>query len=768
MADVRYRGNKHKQPALVARDGPLDQKINAALNNRSTTQWRLAFAVIVALAFATRFYRIDFPSKVVFDEVHFGKFASYYLQRTYFFDVHPPLAKLALAFAGWVIGYDGHFHFDNIGDDYIVNKVPYIGLRAMPALLGSLTVPVVFLTMKESGYGLPACVVAASMVLFDNAHIAQDRLILLDAMLVFSMSCSIYCYVRFYRQRRHPFSKAWWTWLFLTGTALSCVMSTKYVGLFSYVTLGFAVAIDLWELLDVRKGLSMKQFLRHFYARALGLVIMPFLLYLFWFYVHFAILTRSGPGDEFMSPEFQETLSDNIMMAESYPINYFDTITLRHKDTKAYLHSHLNNYPLRYDDGRVSSQGQQVTGYPFNDTNNQWKIVPATPFEGGEVKGIPVKHSQAFKLIHTLTDTVLLTHDVASPLYATNQEFTTVSQELAAGERDADTHFQLQLVSGKNEQWRTKAGLCKLVHVPTKVNMWSDAAPLPDWGFKQQEINGNKKATDSGNIWYPESIVDLNDPARMVKAERKVKKLPFLTKYLETQRLMFYHNSMLTSSHPYASGPINWPFLLRGVSFWTKDDTKQQIYLVGNVFGWWLAIATLAVLSGVLAADQIALRRGQDVLPRMTRVRLYNSTGFFLLCWAAHYLPFFLMGRQLFLHHYLPAHLASSLVTGAMVQFIFSRIGRKQVSLFALDDKLVQQSPFKKDSKEDSTVSASVMVERDENSLLIWAVTGLLVIGLATAFVHFAPITYGLPGLTVPQALKRQVLSSWDMHYLKP
>src|SRR6202012_4682523 len=55
-----------------------------------------------------------------------------------------------------------------------------------------------------------------------------------------------------------------------------------------------------------------------------------------------------------------------------------------------------------------------------------------------------------------------------------------------------------------------------------------------------------------------------------------------------------------------------------------------------------------------------------------TRSRLYNSTGFFFLCWAAHYFPFYLMGRQLFLHHYLPAHLASCLVTGALVEFIFN------------------------------------------------------------------------------------------------
>jgi dolichyl-phosphate-mannose--protein O-mannosyl transferase len=35
----------------------------------------------------------------------------------------------------------------------------------------------------------------------DNAHIAQDRLILLDAALCLFMINSLYCYIRFYKER---------------------------------------------------------------------------------------------------------------------------------------------------------------------------------------------------------------------------------------------------------------------------------------------------------------------------------------------------------------------------------------------------------------------------------------------------------------------------------------------------------------------------------------------------------------------------------------
>ena len=706
---------------------------------------------------------------------------------------------------GWFVGYDGHFLFDNIGDSYIANKVPYVAFRAMPALLGALTVPTVFLIMWESGYSLPAAVVAAGLVLFDNAHIGQTRLILLDATLVYAMSMSILCYVRFYKMRHEPFSQKWWKWLLLTGVALSCVISTKYVGVFSFFTIGSAVAIDLWDLLDVkRKGgaLSLPEFGKHFAARAVGLIVVPFIIYLFWFQVHFSILTRSGPGDDFMTPAFQETLADNVMSAQSVGIEYFDSISMKHKETKTYLHSHPDRYPLRYDDGRVSSQGQQVTGYPYNDTNNYWQIFPGDIIDPeNQEPGRQVKNGDLVKLRHLVTDSYLLSHDVASPYYPTNQEFTTVALDQANGERYNDTLFEIKIENGKpGQQLKSVSGHFKLIHAPTRVAMWTHTTPLPDWAYKQAEINGNKNLQQSSNIWYVEEVPSIpEDSPRNIKEEKKVKTLPFFKKYIELQRAIFYHNNALTSSHPYASQPIQWPFLLRGVSFWTQNDTRQQIYFLGNPIGWWLASSLLAVFAGIIGADQLSQRRGIDslderkssMLPLLqipikniilnlertigTRSRLYNSTGFFFLCWAAHYLPFYLMGRQLFLHHYLPAHLASALVTGALLEFIFN------LDPVGLEDNVAHQQQQNQTNSRPISSSGSkgignnkdrggkriVLPAREAQSqLALWAAAGVVLTLVIGGWYFFLPLTYGKPGLDPDQVNARKWLG-YDLHFAK-
>jgi len=52
-------------------------------------------------------------------------------------------------------------------------------MRALPAILGSLTIPVIYGIMKESGYSTIVAAFSASLVLFGMAIHAEAFLVLL-------------------------------------------------------------------------------------------------------------------------------------------------------------------------------------------------------------------------------------------------------------------------------------------------------------------------------------------------------------------------------------------------------------------------------------------------------------------------------------------------------------------------------------------------------------------------------------------------------------
>jgi dolichyl-phosphate-mannose-protein mannosyltransferase len=221
------------------------------------------------------------------------------------------------------------------------------------------------------------------------------------------------------------------------------------------------------------------------------------------------------------------------------------------------------------------------------------------------------------QLLHIGTQSILLTHDVASPLMPTNQEFTTVPA-VDEAQLHNDTLFTVDITDAhEGEPFKTLSGHFKLVHVPTKVLLWTHPSALPEWAYNQQEVNGNKNGQDRTTSWYVDAIVSDgtgNDfRNRTVQVEAKgVKKRSFLKKFFELQVLMLQHNAGLTASHPYASSPIEWPFCLSGVSFWTNNEENKQIYMIGNLIGWWICAVGLSIFVGIIAADMLARRRGLD------------------------------------------------------------------------------------------------------------------------------------------------------------
>jgi len=403
---------------------------------------------------------------------------------------------------------------------------------------------------------------------------------------------------------------------------------------------------------------------------------------------------------------------------------------------------------MTYPDNRISSQGQQVTGYGHNDTNNNWKIIPTKSLpETG--RGRIVRHDDVIQLLHVNTQSHLLTHDVASPLMPTNQEFTTWPKDNHS--RHNDTLFQVQLKNGNDgDALKTKSGHFQLVHVPTRVLLWTHTTPLPDWAFKQQEINGNKNPSEKSATWFADSIILEGDDDER-EDSKPVLKVPrsmyFIRKYAELQLLMLQHNAGLTASHPYASNPINWPFLLSGISFWTEADSKKQIYFIGNIIGWWVCSVALSIYIGILGADLLARRRAMDPIPDPVRNRLWNNAGFFLLIWAVHYVPFFLMNRQLFVHHYLPSHVASALIAGAVLNFVLSETINYPISIRGPKIRKVRTSQYS-----DIGIKGPAIL----------VVFGLIMFFM---FIFIAPLTYGTPGLTGDQVNSKRLLSTWTLHF---
>lgn len=100
-----------------------------------------------------------------FDELHYGRYVTLYTKGIFFFDSHPPLGKQLLYLAGRAAGYDGNFTFDRIGSPYTEN-VPIKALRLVPALAGSLLVPISYQIMLELCTYQWTAILAALLVLF--------------------------------------------------------------------------------------------------------------------------------------------------------------------------------------------------------------------------------------------------------------------------------------------------------------------------------------------------------------------------------------------------------------------------------------------------------------------------------------------------------------------------------------------------------------------------------------------------------------------------
>ncbi|KAI8990011.1 protein O-D-mannosyltransferase [Pilobolus umbonatus] len=618
-----------------------------------------------------RLYKISEPDSVVFDEVHFGGFASKYINKKFFMDVHPPLAKLLITWIAQWAGFDGSFDFKKIGKSYIDDEVPYIPIRIFCALHGIMLVPIAYWSLRSARLSIPTAVLTSFMICYENGLITNNRLILLDPILLFFTALTLLSWVNFHNQSHRPFGKQWHLWLTLTGISLGMTISCKWVGLFLVATIGIFVLKELWMIWgDQHTDLGV--FWRHFSVRFMCLIIIPCYIYLTCFKIHLNILTDSGTGTHAMSPSFQSSLN-GIRFPMSTPIDiiYGTKVDLRHLGTRGgYLHSHEHDYP-------GGSNGQQVTLYPHKDKNNWWLINKAA---NDTVDGIEyVRHGDVVRLTHITTHRRLHTHDIRPITNDETYQYEVSGYGFEGFEGDANDNWIIEIQEDNMDDMDQDIRLLarrstfRLISVTQACALFSRKHKLPDWGFKQQEVTCMKDGVLSRSLWTIETTQSelLTADTDMVTYPEKT----FMEKFVELHKVMWEVNQGLPSTHPYGSRPMDWPLLHRGISFWTQKDRK--IYLLGNPLVYLLS--TVSVVSYMAFQLLIMVKEKRKIGLNEIEVKKYDEySSLFCVGWALHYFPFYLMKRQLFLHHYLPSLYMAILLAGVLFEMITHRLPTKK------------------------------------------------------------------------------------------
>lgn len=251
------------------------------------------------------------------------------MKNTFFFDSHPPLGKQLITVVAYLAGFDGNFKFDKIGSPY-PDTVPLVALRFIPAFFGSLIIPTSYHLMLELGSTQWTSLLAAILLLFDNALLTQSRFILMESMLIFFTLFGSLCLIKLSRIYLQPYNIKFFFWLSSATISLTCALTIKYAGFYS-CCLGLVIlGRDFWKLLSSKMSDKMVFFRFLIQTAVIGSLFT--IVYLIVFYTHLKILYRAGPHDSIMSSAFQASLEGglaSITKGQPLLVAHGSQITLR-------------------------------------------------------------------------------------------------------------------------------------------------------------------------------------------------------------------------------------------------------------------------------------------------------------------------------------------------------------------------------------------------------------------------------------------------------
>jgi dolichyl-phosphate-mannose-protein mannosyltransferase len=260
---------------------------------------------IAAVTVPLHFFRLSEPRSVVFDESWFGEFVNAYVgSGAYFFDIHPPHAKLLVAGAAALGGYRGDQEFGAIHRP--IRQVSPALLRVVPALVGSLIPLLVFALMIQLQASEWAAFVGALAIALDNALLIQTRILVLDGVLVAATLGALCCYLAALGAR----GARRIGWALASGLCVGLAVGTKLTGLAALAIVGLCGIVAGWRDRRVATPGVLA-------GDGLAVTAAALAVYATGWWLHFALLTEPGPGDRWGAPSgdwLADTLAVQVQM----------------------------------------------------------------------------------------------------------------------------------------------------------------------------------------------------------------------------------------------------------------------------------------------------------------------------------------------------------------------------------------------------------------------------------------------------------------------
>lgn len=186
--------------------------------------------LVTALAALTRLWALFTPHAVVFDEVHTLHFVRAYLTGVPYFDVHPPFAVQLFALTAKLFGVDAQ----------AIDAGAPVAMRLLPAVLGTLLVPLTWLLVRRTGGSRRAACLAAALVALDNALVVQSRFMLPDLLLITFGIAAVVTWLG----AGTGCARAHLAPLVATGVLAGMSLGVKWTGLSA---LGLILGFELWR-----------------------------------------------------------------------------------------------------------------------------------------------------------------------------------------------------------------------------------------------------------------------------------------------------------------------------------------------------------------------------------------------------------------------------------------------------------------------------------------------------------------------------------------